>query len=75
MNLGFGFPAVVAISPTKKMYSVMRGSFNVEGVNQFLTNLIIGKGGLEDIKFNMTFKKADKWDGKDAPQEEVHDEL
>lgn len=33
---------------------------------------MIGKGGLEDLKYKLTFKKADKWDGKDAPPLEVN---
>lgn len=27
LNLGFGYPAVVAISPSKNVFATMRGSF------------------------------------------------
>ena len=68
MNLGFGYPAVVAISPTKEVFATMRGSFNESNLNEFLTKVITGsaptdklfKGTMDEIK------KADKWDGKDA---------
>lgn len=33
LNLGFGFPAVVAISPQKKMIATMRGSFAENNVS------------------------------------------
>ena len=33
MNLGFGYPAVVAISPVKQVFATMRGSFSQENVN------------------------------------------
>ena len=66
LNLGFGFPAVVAISPTKKMIATMRSSFSSSNLDEFLRNLLIGKGGLENLSSAITIKKADKWDGKDA---------
>uniref|UniRef100_A0A7S3N3R3 protein disulfide-isomerase n=1 Tax=Strombidium inclinatum TaxID=197538 RepID=A0A7S3N3R3_9SPIT len=77
LNLGFGFPAVVAVSPQKKMMATMRGSFSKPNVNQFLSDLLIGKGGLSKIAGEIKFKKADKWDGKDAEPyvEDVYDEL
>ena len=28
MNLGFGYPAVVAISPNKQVFATMRGTFS-----------------------------------------------
>ena len=82
MNLGFGYPAVVAISPTKEVFATMRGSFNESSVNEFLNKVISGsaptdklpKGAMDEIK------KADKWDGKDAapiieePEEEEEEE-
>ena len=71
LNLGFGFPAVVAIAPQKKMVGIMKGSFDEAKFSDFLSDLIIGKVSLEDLKTKISVKKADKWDGKDAPPMEV----
>ena len=73
LNLGFGYPALVAIAPQKKMIATMRSSFSVKNLNEFATNLLIGKGGLEDLSQKITIKKADKWDGKDAAPIEEED--
>ena len=76
LNLGFGFPAVIAISPQKKLISTMRMSFSFSNMKEYLGDLLIGKGNLEDLKVNMKFKKADAWDGKDAPKiEEEYEDL
>lgn len=69
LNLGFGFPAVVAIAPSKNKVSIMKGSY--DQLDSFLSDLIIGKAVLDDLKQKPAFKKADKWDGKDAPPLEV----
>ena len=42
LNLGFGYPAVVAISPVKKVIATMRGSFSESNVNEFLTKVLTG---------------------------------
>eukprot|EP00347_Sterkiella_histriomuscorum_P002789 403366793 len=36
LNLGFGFPAVVAISPAKSKIAIMKGSFAEDKLNDFL---------------------------------------
>jgi len=66
LNLGFGFPAVIAVSPNKRMIATMKSSFSEENVNQFVQGVIAGKGGLLPLTAEMTFRKVDKWDGKDA---------
>ena len=55
----------------------MRSSFSSKNVNEFVSNLLIGKGGLESLASEIKVKKADKWDGKDAQPyvEEPYDEL
>ena len=73
LNLGFGFPAVVAISPQKKMTATMRGSFSTNNLNDFLSDLLIGRGGLTNLAGEFKLKKAEKWDGKDAPPLEEDD--
>jgi protein disulfide-isomerase A6 len=72
LHLGFGFPAVVAISPNKQKLSIMKGAFNEDKLATFLSDLISGRASLDDLKTKPEFKKADLWDGKDAaPIEEV----
>ena len=46
LDLGFGYPAVVVVSPTKKLYATMRNSFSVDNLNEFLAGILVGKGGL-----------------------------
>lgn len=67
LSLGFGFPAVIAVSPTKKMVATMRSSFSSDNVNGFLSDLLIGRGGLAKLPGAIKIKKADAWDGGDAP--------
>lgn len=45
----------------------MRGSFSANNLNDFINDLLIGKGGLQQLYGEINLKKADKWDGKDAP--------
>lgn len=66
LNLGFGFPAVVAISPNKSKVSTPKGSFSDDKVADFLSDLMSGRVALDDLKQKLAIKKADKWDGKDA---------
>jgi hypothetical protein len=49
------------------MMATMRGSFSTQNLQEFLTDLLIGKGGLQKLPGELKFKKADKWDGKNAP--------
>jgi len=77
LNLGFGFPAMVVVSPTKQVFGTLRGSFSLEGIKDY--QRMAGGGQVRNLeplpKMGMTFKKADKWDGKDAPviEEESYD--
>jgi len=75
LNLGFGFPAVVAIAPSKKKLAVMKAAFNEDNFSEFLTGLMIGKESLEDLLKPIEIKKRDKWDGKDAPPLEAIEEV
>jgi hypothetical protein len=49
----------------------MKGSFAEDKLSTFLNDLISGGVALDDLKTKPLFKKADKWDGKDAPPLEV----
>ena len=50
LNLGFGFPAVVAISPNKSKISILKGSFSEDKLSDFLSDLMSGRVGLDDLK-------------------------
>jgi len=75
LGLGFGFPAIIAISPQKNKFGVMKGAFNEKGVKSFVDGLLIGKTPLGPLPANFKFKKVSAWDGKDAPplEEENYD--
>jgi len=82
LNLGFGYPAVVAISPNKQVFATMRRSFDYTNVNEFLVKVITGSAPVDKIPGGVVeIKKADAWDGKDAapiieePEEEMEEEL
>jgi peptide methionine sulfoxide reductase MsrB len=62
---------VIAISPNKSKIGVMKGAFTEDKVSTFLNDLISGGVSLDDLKGKPVFKKADKWDGKDAAPLEV----
>lgn len=82
LNLGFGYPATVAISPNKQVFATMRGSFAYDSLNEFLVKVMTGSAPVDKIPGGaVEIKKADKWDGKDAapiieePEEEEMEEL
>jgi len=65
LNLGFGFPAVVAINLKKEKFGVHRGTFDQLG--DFLRSMMIGKVPLSPLpKALPKFKKTEPWDGKDG---------
>lgn len=49
----------------------MKGSFDEDKLAGFLSDLISGRATLDELKNKPAFKKADKWDGKDAPPLEL----
>lgn len=49
----------------------MKAAYNEVKFGDFLADLILGNAALEDLTAKMEFKKADAWDGKDAPPMEV----
>ena len=42
LNLGFGYPAVLAVSRTKNVVATMRSSFSVQNTNEFITKVMTG---------------------------------
>ena len=73
LGLGFGFPAVILVQPQKKKFGVMKSSFSAKSMNEFLGNIVTKGMSLQDLPGPIKFKKADKWDGKDAPVLEEED--
>jgi hypothetical protein len=67
LNLGFGFPAVIAIAPKKKLIGVLQSTYSVNSISNFLTDLKAGKASMSKLRTKMVFKEAELWDGKDAP--------
>merc|ERR1711976_349467 len=50
LNLGFGFPAVVAIHTGKSKFSVMRASYSAQNVDKFIGDLWSGKASLYNLR-------------------------
>ncbi|VDM95031.1 unnamed protein product [Thelazia callipaeda] len=65
---GFGYPALAALNYRKMKFSMLKGSFGVTGINEFLRDLSYGKGQTVPIR-GAEFPKistVDPWDGKDG---------
>jgi protein disulfide-isomerase A6 len=65
---GFGYPALAAAAVKKMKFSLLKGSFSQDGINEFLRDLSFGKGQTASIK-GATMPKIytiDAWDGKDG---------
>lgn len=71
---GFGYPALAAVNIKKMKFSLLKGSFSYDGINEFLRDLSYGRGGTAPLKGAQlpTILEIAPWDGKDAepPQEE-----
>lgn len=49
----------------------MRLSFGESNINQFLSDILVGRERLSDLQGEFKVNKVDKWDGKDAPIQET----
>lgn len=75
---GFGYPALSAVNIKKMKFSLLRGSYSKEGINEFLRDLSYGKGQILPIKGAELPKinELSAWDGKDGqPIEEEEIDL
>lgn len=64
LNLGFGYPAVLAVSRTKNVFATMLSSFSYENTNDFITKVIVGSAAVSNLpKEGLVFKKTSPWDG------------
>lgn len=76
LNLGSGYPAVVALSLSKNVFSVMRSSFTKKNVEQYINGLLSGREASYKLQELPKIKTVEPWDGKDKkPQESLSDEL
>ncbi|KAK6112694.1 Protein disulfide-isomerase A6 [Brugia pahangi] len=65
---GFGYPALAALNYRKMKFSMLKGSFGVSGIQEFLRDLSYGKGQTAPVK-NAEFPKimnVEPWNGKDG---------
>jgi len=65
---GFGYPAMAVLNAKKMKYSILRGSFSSDGINEFLRDLSFGRGNTAPVK-GASFPKIstiEPWDGKDG---------
>ncbi|CAH1247315.1 PDIA6 [Branchiostoma lanceolatum] len=72
---GFGYPAMAAVNLRKKKYVLLKGSFDREGIDEFLKALAVGRGRTEDLQAGLPDARTiAPWDGKDGqPPEEDPD--
>lgn len=71
---GFGYPALAAVNARKKVYVILRGSFDKTGIDELLRAVSVGRGSSQTIKGAALpeITKTEPWDGKDGemPAEE-----
>lgn len=71
---GFGYPAMAALNARKMKFSLLKGSFSEDGINEFLRAISMGRGSTAPLKNAKlpSVKKTDAWDGQDGklPEEE-----
>lgn len=74
---GFGYPAMAVVNLKKMKYSVLKGSFSQDGINEFLRDISFGRGQTAPVRGakKPTINSSTPWDGKDGqlPTEEEYD--
>ncbi|KAK8798829.1 hypothetical protein WA158_007913 [Blastocystis sp. Blastoise] len=78
LNLGFGYPAVVAVSKNKGKYSVAKGAFTEKSINVFINGLKSGRSRLSNLPTMKDLTDNAPWDGEDAkpiPEDEEEMDL
>jgi len=65
---GFGYPALAAVNLKKSKFSLLRGSFSKDGINEYLRDLAYGRGSVLPLRGNELPKinTITGWDGKDG---------
>ncbi|XP_017858935.1 PREDICTED: probable protein disulfide-isomerase A6 [Drosophila arizonae] len=71
---GFGYPAMAVVNFKKMKFSVLKGSFSKDGINEFLRDISYGRGQTSPVRGAKKPKivSVDPWDGKNGelPTEE-----
>ncbi|XP_075152844.1 protein disulfide-isomerase A6 homolog CaBP1 [Haematobia irritans] len=71
---GFGYPAMAVVNFKKMKFSVLKGSFSKDGINEFLRDISFGRGQTAPVKGakKPSINTVPAWDGKDGqlPAEE-----
>jgi protein disulfide-isomerase A6 len=73
LGLSFGYPAVLALSASRQMFSIMRSAFNAQELDSFVTSITTGTAALTPYSELPKLSTVPQWDGKDAAPE--HEEL
>lgn len=77
LNIGL-FPALVAVSVDKKVYTVHKGAFTVEAISIFASRLTTSSSGAlplpASLDLTKSISKATEWHGKDEKLQ-VEDEI
>ncbi|CAB3373415.1 Hypothetical predicted protein [Cloeon dipterum] len=65
---GFGYPAMAVVNAKKMKFSILRGSFSADGINEFLRDLSYGRGSTAPLRGAELPKieESEPWDGKDG---------
>jgi len=65
---GFGYPTMAVFSPKKLKYSLLRGSFSYDGINEYLRDLSYGRGSTFPVQGDAvpSVRTIEAWDGKDG---------
>lgn len=70
LELNFGYPALVALSTEKKVFSTFRGTFSEAALREYLFDLSRGGGNKAPLPTIPTVQNVSPWDGEDAPMVE-----
>jgi len=66
-QLTFGFPAVVAVHPLKRLFAVMQGGFAADPVVEFVDGIINGRQRTTPLQGLLQVKTTDEpWDGEEG---------
>ncbi|XP_073820596.1 protein disulfide-isomerase A6 homolog CaBP1 [Musca autumnalis] len=65
---GFGYPAMAVVNFKKMKFSVLKGSFSKDGINEFLRDISFGRGQTAPVKGakKPAINTVLAWDGKDG---------
>lgn len=72
LGLSNGYPVVVTLNINKKIYSIMKESYEEENLTDYVKGVLIGKGPFFQISKVPKLKTVSEWDGNDyiPPKEE-----